>query len=244
MQTMRYFFVLEKDAPSGIGFKLWNWEHIAWVCFLVVLIVILCLIYRKISVKNRKKLRIAIGCIILVLRLADILNYVIQGGNLIYNLPLHLCGLAVFFTFFHSLKPTRTIGNFLYSSCMPGALFALLFPAWNVCPAFGFYSIICFVEHALIVAYPIMLLSGRDIKREAKKLPLCLAILVGLSVPIYFLDKHFQTNYMFLMEPAPGSPLEWFASFLGNPGYLLGYLALAAVTWTILYLPYSKIFKK
>ena len=31
---------------------------------------------------------------------------------------------------------------------------------------------------------------------------------------------------MFVNVPSPGSPLEWLASFLGNPGYLAGYAVL------------------
>ena len=31
---------------------------------------------------------------------------------------------------------------------------------------------------------------------------------------------------MFVMCLPPGSPLEWLASFLGNPGYLAGYAVL------------------
>ena len=234
------FFALDKDLPPDAGFELFGKEHIFWLCFAAAVIIALCLLYRSKDEKGRKKLRIFMGCAVLFLEFAKDINHIVQGCMDVYCLPLHLCGLAVFFTFFDSLKPGKTVGNFLYSTCMPGAIFALVTPDWTYFPPFCYHSIVGFLVHTLLPAYPLMLLSGGDLKREAKRLPWCFLILVGLAIPIYFFDKHFYANYMFLIVPAPGSPLEWFESFLGNPGYLLGYLPMLFGAWLLLYLPYGK----
>lgn len=239
-KRMDYFFTLEQDLPAGVGFELWGSEHIVWLCFAATIAAGLCLLYRGGNANRRKTLRIAAGCAVLALEFAKDINLVLQGGMDVYTLPLHLCGLAVFFTFFHSLRPENTVGNFLYSTCMPGAAFALACPDWTWYPAFSYVSIVAFLVHTFLVAYPLMLLSGGDLRREAKRFPFCFLILVVLAIPIYFFDRHFGANYMFLLWPSPGSPLEWFASLLGVPGYLLGYFPLMAVVWTLLYLPYGK----
>ena len=96
-----------------------------------------------------------------------------------------------------------------------------------------------FTVHALLMAYPLMLVAGGDLRPEARLLPRCFGILVCCTVPVYLFDRFFGTNYMFLLWPSPGSPLEWFASFLGNPGYLLGYFPMLAVVWLALYLPFA-----
>lgn len=241
---MEHFFVLQKDLPYGVGFDLWGREHILWLCVAVLLTAGLCLLYRRSGGERRKALRIWIGCAVLFLEFAKDINLAVQGSLDVYNLPLHLCGLAVFFTFFHSLFPGKTVGNFLYSTCMPGAAFALLFPDWTMYPAFSYHSMVAFFVHSLLAAYPLMLLSGGDLRREAKRLPYCFVILVMLAIPIYFFDRRFDANYMFLLEPSPGSPLEWFASLLGVPGYLLGYLPMTALIWTLLYLPFGRKRKK
>lgn len=237
---MERFFKLDNSQPYGAGFELWGKEHFCWLFIAVLIGVGLCLLYRRLDTKRRKKLRIIIGSAILFLELASDLNHALQGCLNVYSLPLHLCGLAVFFTFFHSLRPGKTLGNFLYSTCMPGALCALLFPDWTMYLPFSFNSIVPFIAHTLITAYPAMLLSGGDLQKDAKLLPRCFAILVVLAAPVYFFDRHFGANYMFLLVPSPGSPLEWFASFLGVPGYLLGYLPMLALVWTLLYLPYGR----
>jgi uncharacterized membrane protein YwaF len=167
-------------------------------------------------------------------------NLLLQGCFGVYHLPLHLCGLAVFFTFAHALHPTETVGNFLYSSCMPGAACALLFPDWTAYPAFSYHSLVAFLVHALLVAYPLVQLAGGALRPRARFLPRCFAILLALAVPIYLFDRLFRTNYMFLLSPSAGSPLAWFASFLGNPGYLRGYLPMLAVGWGLLYLPFRR----
>lgn len=237
---MNYFFTLEEDLPDYVGFDLWGREHIVWLCFAVLLAAGLCVLYCSLDEKHRKKLRISVGCAILFLEFANDINLILQGGMDLYTLPLHLCGLAVFFSFYHSLRPNPTIGNFLYSTCMPGAIFAILCPDWTMFPAFSYHSSVAFLLHTLLTAYPLMLTLGGDLRRDAKKLPICFIILCVLAVPVYFFNQHFRTNYMFLRYPSPGSPLEWFASLLGIPGYLLGYFPMMAVIWTLLYLPYGR----
>ena len=237
---MEYFFTMEQDLPAGVGFALWGREHIAWLCIAAAIGVLLCCAYRRCGGAGRKRLRIAVGCAVLACEVLKDLNLIAQGSFNVYYLPLHLCGLAVFFTFAHALRPGETIGNFVYSTCAPGALFALLFPDWTAYPAFSYHSVVAFVVHALLAAYPLMLLCGGSLRPRPRYLPRCFAILAALAAPIYVFDRVFCTNYMFLLEPSPGSPLEWFAAFLGNPGYLLGYLPMLVVIWGLLYLPFYR----
>lgn len=236
---MEYFFTLEQDLPAGAGFALWGREHLCWLAIGAALGVILCLLYRRVGGRGRMALRIAVGCAVLLCELLKDGNLIVQGAFGVYYLPLHLCGLAVFFTVCHCLRPGETVGNFLYSTCVPGAAFALLFPDWTVYPAFSYHSLVAFVVHSLLVIYPLMLVCGGDLRPDARLLPRCLGILAVLAAAVYVFDRAFQANYMFLLLPAPGSPLEWFASFLGNPGYLLGYLPMLAAVWALLYLPFA-----
>ena len=237
---MNYFFTLEDKLPAGVGFSLWGREHLAWLSIVAALGVILCLSYRRCGQRGRTRLRIGVGCAVLACEIAKDVNLIAQGSFNVYFLPLHLCGLAVFFTFAHALRPGETLGNFVYSTCAPGALFALLFPDWTVYPAFCYHSLVAFTVHGLLTIYPLMLLCGGDLRPRARYLPRCFAILAILAAPIYVFDRVFRTNYMFLLWPSPGSPLEWFAAFLGNPGYLLGYLPLLVLIWGLLYLPFRK----
>ena len=89
--------------------------------------------------KDRKKRRKIVGgtigaaiiyAMIMVYCIAVCVGYgyvgLIDAAPVMFALVIST--LAVFFTFAHSRKPGKTLGNFLYSCCMPGAVFALLTP--------------------------------------------------------------------------------------------------------------------
>ena len=237
---MEYFFTPEDLLPPGPGFSLWDGMHLRWLAISAAVTALLCLCYRRGSPRRRARLRIAVGTGILLCEVLKDANLIRFGVFDRWYLPLHLCGLAVFFSFYHCLRPGKTVGNFLYSTCAPGALFALLFPDWTAYPPFAYHSIVAFTVHTLIVAYPLMQVCGGDLRPDARCLPRCFGILVGLAIPVYLFDRIFHANYMFLLYPSPGSPLEWFAGLLGNPGYLLGYLPMMAAVWGLLYLPFLR----
>ena len=58
-----------------------------------------------------------------------------------------------------------------------------------------------------------------------------------VTPPIYLFNLRFGTNYFFLNAGSPGSPLEWLIARMGNPGFLLGYAAIALAVTAGMYLP-------
>ncbi len=240
MRLTENFFTPASQLPPGAGFKLYGRDHICWLIICLAAGTALCLIYRRLGTRGRERMRLNLGLGVLLCELLKDINLIVQGEFGIYYLPLHLCGLAVFFTLGHSIRPNETVGELLYSSFMPGALFAILFPDWTACAAFSFHSIVGFTVHLLIVTYPLMLTMGGDLRPSVRRLPRCLLILLCLAAPVYVFDRIFNANYMFLLSPAVGSPLEWFAALLGNPGYLLGYLPMLTLIWCALYFPFCR----
>lgn len=237
---MNDFFTPASLLPPGAGFQLYGREHICALASCLAAGAALCLVYRRLAGRGRVRMRRGVGLAVLLCEIAKDANLIVQGVFGVYYLPLHLCGLAVFFTLGHSIRPNVTLGDFLYSTCMPGALFAILFPDWTACAPFSFHSILGFTVHLLIVVYPLMQALGGDICPSVRRLPRCLLILLCLAGPVYLFDRRFSANYMFLLAPAAGSPLEWFAALLGNPGYLLGYLPMLTLVWSALYFPFRR----
>lgn len=236
---MENFFTPASQLPPGAGFGLYGREHICWLVICLAAGTALCLTYRRCGVHGRARVRLSVGLAALLCEALKEANLIVQGEPILYYLPLHLCGLAVFFTLWHSIRPNATAGELLYSSCMPGALFAILFPDWTACAAFSFHSILGFTVHMLLVVYPLMQVLGGDLRPRAARLPRCLLILLCLAGAVYVFDRIFRVNYMFLLVPAAGSPLEWFEGVLGNPGYLLGYVPMLALVWVALYAPFT-----
>jgi uncharacterized membrane protein YwaF len=66
----------------------------------------------------------------------------------------------------------------------------------------------------------------------------CVIYLLVVVPPIYLFNHTFNTNFFFMNEAAPDSPLSFLQSSLGNPGYLVGFAALVAAVWVVMYLPW------
>lgn len=222
-----------------MGFAHFSPSHFGHLLLICAAAVSACLVYRAGNARRRRALRLslAIGNVALSFLRAAVL--LVMGEFGIERLPLHLCGMAVYFCFFHALRPRALISQFLLAFCMPGALAALLFPDWVGYPPWGFISICNFSIHALIVIYVLMQLISGDIRRRARLLPACLGLMLLIAAPVYAFNSLMGTNYMFLSYPAPNSPLELF-SFLGRPAYILGFLPMLTMVWAAIYLPHGK----
>ena len=232
------FFVTAESPETGFG--LFSAAHFIWLIIGAAAAVLICLIYRRSPAEKRRRIRITLASSALAIELLKTLLLILAGDYGIGRLPLHLCGLSIYFCFIHSFmksSPSSVFSQFLYFFCMPGAVFALIFPDWVGYPLFSFMTFSGFLLHFLITIYVVMQVISADIFPDLRRLPACILIMLLLAVPVYFFDKSAGTNYMFLNWPSPGSPLEWFSS-LGRPGYLLGYIPLMLITWAVLYLPF------
>ena len=228
---MTDYFDLSTVELSENGFGLFSLGHFSWLIIGLVFTVIMSSIYRKTSRKSLMRKIVSLSALLLEIFKAVLLAC--QGQYGIGRLPLHLCGIAVYIIFVHSFFSNTKLWQYMYAFCFPGALFALIFPDWSYYPLFNFLTSASFEIHILIVCYILMQLY--DTKPDIKSAPLNLLIMLSLAVPVYVFDKLTNTNYMFLNWPV--MPLTVF-SFLGSPGYLLGYIPLTAVCWTVMYLPF------
>lgn len=155
----------------------------------------------------------------------------------LYNrgrLPLHLCTLSVYIYFIHMLRPGDALGQLIYAFSLPGAAFALIFPDWADYPLWHFVSLSSFLLHFLLILYPAISLAIGTIRPDIRRLPGSIVRMLCLALPVWAVNHLLETNYMFLNWPPAGTPLELF-SFLGRPGYLLGYIPLALAVWVPLY---------
>lgn len=232
-------FACSAGQEGAPGFALFSPGHLLWLFLCAGAAAGLCLLYKRAGSAKRRGLRRGLGLAALGLELLRALALLSQGAYGLDRLPLHLCSVAVYLTFFHAFWGGELTGQFLYALCLPGAAAALLLPGWRDFPPLHFMSVCGFVLHALTAAYPLTLLSGGDLRPDPGSAPACLGLLLLLAGPVYLFDLLTGANYMFLNWPPEATPLAWFA-FLGRPGYLLGYPLLIAAVWLPLYLPFRK----
>ena len=233
----KYFFTEAGNLPANVGFDMYGTAHINWLCIILLFIIFMSIKYKKMSAEKKIKTRKILGTIILMTEIYYQLVLIITGQFKVGYLPLHLCGIAIFLYFFDAFRPNAVVRDFIYCLCMPGALMALLFPNWTMYPLINFASINSFILHGLLLTYPIMLICAKELIPDYKNLPKCSLYLLIIAVPIYFFNKIFDTNFLFINDPFEVVPLVVFEQWFGNPGYILGMVILIAIAWVILYAP-------
>ncbi|MGI6028367.1 MAG: YwaF family protein [Candidatus Heteroscillospira sp.] len=223
---MKDFFMFQSLTPAPH----FSPEHIMWLTGAAGLVL---WVYYMGSIGYPA--RRSVGQVLLICEASRVLALFFAGELDRGFLPLHLCGAAVYACTFHSAAGGALLGELIYSTLAPGALIALLFPDWLRYSPKSFIYLSSFGIHILICAYGTALLA-EGFRPQRRRLGKCLLCLVLYAMAVAVLDKLLDVNYLFLAQPAPGSPLEWAAGFL--PWHGLIYPPALAAIWMLLYNPW------
>ncbi len=232
---MDYFWDTVETIPEGMGFSLFGTAHLIWLGILAAAAVINCVWYCRMDGKGRERWRRTVAAIVVVNEILKDLVLILGGNFMAKYLPLHLCGINIILVAIHAWRPAKLLGNFLYLTCIPGAMAAMLFCNWTVLPMANLMCLHSFTVHILLILYPLVLTAAGDIRPQVREFPRCLLLLFAMAVPIYFVNMAVDTNFMFLMYPETGNPLSWFEEHWGN--HLLGYPILLAVVLGVMAIP-------
>ena len=233
------FFVSSERIPEGVGFQTFGLTHILWLLAGLIFCVAACMFFRKLSADKRKLALRVLGIYIFAQEMAKNLVLIILGDFSWGYLPFHLCGINILLVTFDTVKQTKTVRSFLYYFAIPGAALALLFPNWTQMPVWNFFHIHSFTIHFLLMLYPLLLVTTDQVSTDLRSALKGVALLVAMAIPVYGLNLLWDTNFMFLMHPDSGTPLEFFQQLLGS--HLWGFPILLPVVVLIMYLP-ARIF--
>lgn len=236
---MSSFFAFEDSFPYGRGFALFGPGHLVWLLGILAAAGAAGRLYAGASPLARRRGDLAMGVVLLALELAYNAILFFGGHLYVYMLPLHLCALSVVLCVLHCFTGARWLGQYLYYLGMPGALCALLFPNWNTYPLSNYFCISGFVIHGLLVIRGWMLLRSGSLRPDLRGLMTSAAFVFAAAVPIYYFNRRFGTNYMFLMTPSAGSPLTAVQRLFGSERYLLGFFLLFFAVELLLWLPWG-----
>ena len=229
------FFVTSENIPEGVGFQAFGLVHILWLLAGLLLWVAACIFYRKLSADKRKTALAVLGIYIFAQEMAKNLVLILQGEFSYGYLPFHLCGINILLIVFDTIKQSKTVRSFLYYFAIPGAALALLFPNWTNMPLWNFFHIHSFTIHILLVLYPLLLVTTGQVSTDLKSALKGVALLVAMAIPVYGLNLLWGTNFMFLMKPDSGNPLEFFEKLLGS--HLWGFPILLPLVLLVMYAP-------
>ena len=235
---MEYFWKTVEVIPEGIGFPHYGMVHLCWLAAFAVLTLLNCIFYRKLGQKGRRIWCIVVAALLVIDEIYKQVPLFINGYFTLGYLPLHLCSINIFVIAFHAIKPSKVVGNFLYTVCIPGAMAALLFPTWNALPGANYMAIHSFTVHILLAMYPVVLTVAGDIRPSLKEVPRTLLLLTGMAAVILVCNLLMDTNFMFLMDADPGNPLYlfkqmWGSHLLGFPVIITGVLLVMHTPWAI-----------
>lgn len=240
----RCFCVLSETVRSlGNGFQLFDWYHLSWLLLTVLVVYIMFKIYRGADLAGQRKIKIRWALVILLLE--SIKNVLLIGrGEFSYDsLPLHLCGLGIFIVLAHAVLKVHHMDMLLYCLTMPGAFMSLVTPNWTDVSAFNYLHFHSFFFHLLLFAYPVTMLLSKELKLSVRKIWQPILFLIVTVPVVYVLNGWWGTNFMFLNEAAEGTPLVLLEQYFGEQYYILGFIGLVLIFWTILLLPLA-IYKK
>lgn len=229
------FFVTTDHIPEGVGFQTFGLTHILWLSAGLIFCIAACIFFRKLSADKRKLMLRVLGAYIFLQEMAKNLVLILLGEFDWGYLPFHLCGINILLIAFDTVKQTKTVRSFLYYFAIPGAALALLFPNWTEMPVWNFFHIHSFTIHILLVLYPLLLVTTNQVSTDLKSAFQGVGLLVAMAIPVYFLNLLWDTNFMFLMRPDSGNPLEFFEKLLGS--HLWGFPILLPVVILVMYLP-------
>ena len=235
-----YFFTYQDALPENCGFPLFGYTHFIWLVGIAIAIFLLCKLYLLLTrAKQLQMLNISV-LLALCCTFAQDAILTITGHMNARMLPFHLCDLAAFFYLFLQMRTLRTgkwnsLAEITLCLFMPGAVLGILFPVWNIYPAFHYMTIHGFIYHALIILYPWLLFVNRNICPKIHHIWQPVLLLCCIVPPVYIFNKKYDSNYMFINKPPANTPLEFLAKQMGNPGYLLGYAIFIFLMMLALY---------
>jgi hypothetical integral membrane protein (TIGR02206 family) len=233
-----YILTYRTELPEGLGWEHFGPLHLSYLIGFVLATVAMVIFYRHSNDARRKSIRIVYACVVVVLELVKQLICLVTGVYEPGLLPFHLCGMSIVFIVIHTLVPNRTTAELLYSLSLPGAVAALLFCDWNMYPPINFFCQQSFFIHFFEFSYPILLVSSGEMRPRFTQLWRVVVYLLIVCPGIYFFNHAYNTNFFFMNEAATGSPLAPLQTWLGNPGYLVGFTGLVFVVWLVMYLPW------
>lgn len=232
---MEYFWYISDNIPKGLGWSHFDPIHLSWLAAGTVVIVLCSLLYRRMGEGHRGTFRKAVALLLIADELIKDIPMIAMGVFRAAYMPFELCSINLFLIAWHAWHPNRTLGAYLYTVCIPGALAAMLFPTWTKLPGCNFMMIHSFTIHILLLLYPIALTAGGEIRPRLRDVPRALGLLAALAGLALVLNLLLDTNFMFLMDVGKSNPLYIFEKAWGN--HLYGFPVIIAAVIAVLYAP-------
>ena len=158
----KYYFTYEPSIPTGIGFGQFSLTHGTMLLLMAGLIYYIVRYYTAATDNRRRHMRWGIAIAIWTMELFKDFYLAVTGQWEPSLLPLHLCGFGLMMIAVDAIHPNKTTREILYSLTIWGAFAAEIFPDWAYYPIMNQWALQSFLIHALLIAYPMMLMVSGE----------------------------------------------------------------------------------
>lgn len=152
-------------------------------------------------------------------------------------ISLHICHIDLILLVICLINPQRKIFIFTYLIGIPTALSVALMPGTtHFAP--GLLRAIFFISsHMMLVMGSIYLLKTMKYKIKLKEFKIFTTLALGAIILMYFYNKYFNSNFMYLNKAPQNTVLESIFNFTGPFFYIvILYLIFIALTSTLYFL--------
>lgn len=202
MKTFWSFYQNLETVPHP--FRVFGLSHAIYIALTILTVLLLFRIYRKADPAGKRRWQRGIAVYLFVQEMFFYAwTFFSCRENAVFEtLQLELCTFCLFANFstlFHENKQVRFFGAVIG---MIGGPIAAIYPATvaDIYPAFSYRLINFFMTHGAYILFSLMLLSDEELLTE-KRLAVNTGILTLLLTCVYFFDRHFGTQYMFVGTP-------------------------------------------
>lgn len=217
---------------------LFGLTHIVELLIAITVIFLVYKLYKKSDKNKRDRILLIVDILILIDEAALHIMTTITNQWIWSYLPLHLCSVNIFICTLHTITKSDKIKDFLYALCIPGAIIALIISPWFTAPVFNFMHLHSYTIHTLLILYGVLVVTD-GYRPSIKRIPYNALYLIIMAIPIYFINKLLDTNFLFINKPEEVFVTEWLFNIFGTYYFLL-FPFLIVILWIFMYLPWVK----
>lgn len=229
---MRSFFEYHSKLDL---FRPFSADHVITISIIVILCILL-FVFRKQLTVNRRSVRFSLAAIILAANIFYHFWLVYEHSWSVQTaLPLQLSDLAVLLAVIMLLTKNEIVFQFMYFAGLGSAIQAILTPDLYHFSFPHFLYFQSFISHGGVVLACLFMVAAYHYRPAFRSMWVAFVLVNIYGVGVFFLNKYLGSNYLYIMNKAGMTPLN----FLGPwPWYLLSLELVMIVMFYILYSPF------
>lgn len=238
--VIEYFFAYWPSIPQEKVFHYFDLTHLCAIAVVSILLFWLVNMVRKLSAMRVERILRGAAILLPLVEITRIIWVFCAGDTqLVKLLPLHLCGMQIFYIPLAVFTKSLALKEFVCSTSLLGGIAAILSPSGiaETYPFFHFQTLQSITLHMILIFVPLVMIYCQGFHPNIRNMPKVMCFLTATAVPAAVVDYFWGENYMFLLEPPLGTPLVDIFEKYGHGFYLIVLFLMMCLAIFLTYLP-------